>query len=145
MTTSLTLATQKPFGNLTCDFYKNDSGEFYMTRDQIGRALEYNEPRKAIQKIHDRNADRLNPLSSVVSLGTEVSNSGLRSEITHSSVKPMSTPSAVPWKSAVSPASPRLTSSWTSSGMSWSLCTLAAMSSPRLTSRQQSPHRPCSS
>lgn len=29
MTTSLTLATQKPFGTLTCDFYKNDSDEFY--------------------------------------------------------------------------------------------------------------------
>ena len=31
-TTSLTLATQKPFGTLTCDFYKDNSGEFYMTR-----------------------------------------------------------------------------------------------------------------
>ena len=28
MTTALTLATQKPFGSLTCDFYKNDN-EFY--------------------------------------------------------------------------------------------------------------------
>ena len=70
MTTALTLATQKPFGSLTCDFYKNDSGEFYMTREQIGQALEYNEPRKSIQKIHERNADRLNPLSSVVNLTT---------------------------------------------------------------------------
>ena len=70
MTTALTLATQKPFGNLTCDFYKNDSGEFYITRDQIGTALEYSEPRKSIQKIHERNADRLNPLSSVVNLTT---------------------------------------------------------------------------
>ncbi len=70
MTTTLTLATQKPFGSLTCDFYKNDSNEFYMTREQIGTALEYNEPRKSIQKIHERNADRLNPLSSVVNLTT---------------------------------------------------------------------------
>ena len=67
-TTSLTLATQKPFGTLTCDFYKNDSGEFYMTRDQIGTALEYSNPGIAIQKIHDRNADRLNPLSTVTKL-----------------------------------------------------------------------------
>lgn len=37
MTTALTLATQKPFGSLTCDFYKNDSGEFYITRAQIVR------------------------------------------------------------------------------------------------------------
>ena len=63
MTTSLTLATQKPFGTLTCDFYKNDSNEFYMTREQIGQALEYANTGDAIQLIHKRNADRLNPLS----------------------------------------------------------------------------------
>ena len=73
-TTSLTLATKRPFGTLTCDFYKNDSGEFYMTREQIGQALEYGDPVRTIAKIHDRNADRLNPLSSVVSLTTEVGN-----------------------------------------------------------------------
>ena len=60
--------TQKSFGNLTCAFYKNDSGEFYITRDQIGRALEYKTPGDSIQRIHERNADRLNPLSTTVSL-----------------------------------------------------------------------------
>ena len=70
MTTALTLATQKPFGSLTCDFYKNDSGEFYMTREQVGQALEYKDPAKSIAKIHERNPDRLNPLSGVVSLTT---------------------------------------------------------------------------
>lgn len=74
MTTTLTLATQKPFGSLTCDFYKNDSNEFYITRDQIGRALEYKTPSDSIQRIHERNADRLNPLSSTVNLTVEVSN-----------------------------------------------------------------------
>ena len=73
-TTSLTLATKRPFGTLTCDFYKNDSGEFYMTRDQIGQALEYKTPSDSIQRIHERNADRLNPLSSTVNLTVEVSN-----------------------------------------------------------------------
>ena len=63
MITALTLATQKPFGSLTCDFYKNDSGEFYMTREQVGQALEYKDPAKSIAKIHERNPDRLNPLS----------------------------------------------------------------------------------
>lgn len=67
-TTSLTLATQKPFGTLTCDFYKNDSGEFYMTRTQVGQALEYGDPNDAIRLIHKRNADRLNPLSAPVNL-----------------------------------------------------------------------------
>lgn len=61
-TTSLTLATQKPFGTLTCDVYKNDN-EFYMTREQIGTALEYDDPRKRIAVIHTRNKDRLDPLS----------------------------------------------------------------------------------
>lgn len=61
-TTSLTLATQKPFGSLTCDVYKNDN-EFYMTREQIGTALEYDDPRKRIAVIHTRNKDRLDPLS----------------------------------------------------------------------------------
>ncbi len=63
MTTTLTLATQKPFGSLTCDFYKDDNNEFYMTREQIGTALEYDDPRKRIAVIHTRNKDRLDPLS----------------------------------------------------------------------------------
>lgn len=63
MTTALTLATQKPFGNLTCDVYNDDNNEFYMTREQIGTALEYDDPRKRIAVIHTRNKDRLDPLS----------------------------------------------------------------------------------
>lgn len=69
-TTSLTLATRKPFGTLTCDFYKNDSGEFYMTREQVGQALEYPAGAKAIAQIHSRNADRLNPMSGVLKMKT---------------------------------------------------------------------------
>lgn len=75
MTDTLTLATRKPFGALECDFYKgDDSKEFYMTREQVGTALEYGDPIRNIAKLHDRNADRLNPLSSVVNLTTEVFN-----------------------------------------------------------------------
>lgn len=69
-TIALTLATQKPFGTLTCDFYKNDSGEFYMTREQIAQALEYPAGAKAIAQIHSRNADRLNPMSGVLKMKT---------------------------------------------------------------------------
>lgn len=69
-TTALTLATQKPFGTLTCDFYKDNSGEFYMTREQIGQALEYPAGAKAIAQIHSRNADRLNPMSGVLKMKT---------------------------------------------------------------------------
>ena len=62
-TTSLTLATQKPFGTLTCDFYKNDSNEFYMTRKQIGEALEYPNAEDQIKVIHSRHRDRFDPVS----------------------------------------------------------------------------------
>lgn len=41
-----------------------------MTRDQIGTALEYTDPRVAIKKIHDRNADRFDTLSAVTKLVT---------------------------------------------------------------------------
>lgn len=71
MTQNLTLVTQKPFGSLTCNFYKDDAieNEFYMTRRQIGEALSYVKADDAIQQIHDRNKDRLDPLSTTLTLG----------------------------------------------------------------------------
>lgn len=63
MTNTLTLATQKSFGSLTCDFYKNDSGEFYITRKQIGSALEYPKADDQIKVIHSRHRDRFDSLS----------------------------------------------------------------------------------
>lgn len=76
MTTNnpMTVITSKPFGVLNVDVYQNDKHQYYMTREQIGAALECKEPRKYIAKIHERNADRLDPLSSVVNLTTEVGN-----------------------------------------------------------------------
>lgn len=71
---SMTKIISKPFGALNVDVYQNDKHQYYMTREQIGRALECKEPRKYIAKIHERNADRLDPLSSVVNLTTEVGN-----------------------------------------------------------------------
>ena len=71
MTQNLTLVTQKPFGSLTCNFYKDDAieNEFYMTRRQIGEALGYVKADDAIQQIHDRYKDRLDPLSTTLTLG----------------------------------------------------------------------------
>lgn len=71
MTQNLTLVTQKPFGSITCNFYKDDAieNEFYMTRRQIGEALGYVKADDAIQQIHDRNKDRLDPLSTTLTLG----------------------------------------------------------------------------
>lgn len=71
---SMTVITSKPFGALNVDVYEDSKHQYYMTREQIGRALECKEPRKYIAKIHERNADRLDPLSSVVNLTTEVGN-----------------------------------------------------------------------
>lgn len=67
---SMTKIISKPFGALNVDVYQNDKHQYYMTREQIGRALECKEPRKYIAKIHERNADRLDSLSTVVNLTT---------------------------------------------------------------------------
>ena len=76
MTTNnpMTVITSKPFGALNVDVYQNDKHQYYMTREQIGTALEYSDPRIAIYKIHQRNADRLDPLSSVTKLVTQIGN-----------------------------------------------------------------------
>ena len=67
---TMTVITSKPFGALNVDVYQNDKHQYYMTREQIGRALECKDPRKYIAKIHERNADRLDSLSTVVNLTT---------------------------------------------------------------------------
>lgn len=76
MTTNnpMTVITSKPFGALNVDVYQNDKHQYYMTREQIGTALEYTSPVVAIKKIHDRYADRLDALSSITNLVTEVGN-----------------------------------------------------------------------
>ena len=78
---SMALATTRQFGSLEVQVYENPAvghakpqDDFWMTREQIGQALEYGDPIRNISKIHERNADRLDPLSSVVNLTTEVGN-----------------------------------------------------------------------
>lgn len=72
MTTNnpMTVVTSKPFGALSMDVYEDNNHQYYMTREQIGTALECKDPRKYIAKIHERNADRLDSLSTVVKLTT---------------------------------------------------------------------------
>lgn len=65
---SMAVITSKPFGALSMDVYEDSKHQYYMTREQIGRALEYSDPVTAICKIHNRNADRLDPLSSTTKL-----------------------------------------------------------------------------
>ena len=48
---------------MTCDFYKDDSGEFYITCKQIGSALEYPNADDQSKVIHSRHRDRFDSLS----------------------------------------------------------------------------------
>lgn len=51
------------FWTLTCDFYSNNKGEFFVTRQQIGQALEYDNPQKAIDNLHNKHKERLDKFS----------------------------------------------------------------------------------
>lgn len=59
---NLKLVTTENFGNLECNFYRNMNDDILLTREQIGQALEYANPAKAIQKIHLKHKDRLENL-----------------------------------------------------------------------------------
>lgn len=65
----LTLIKSAAFGETECDFY-GDGKDFWMTREQIGVALEYSNPRDAIAKIHRRKRARMDRFSGVVKLST---------------------------------------------------------------------------
>lgn len=56
------------FGKLSCDVYQDKNKDFFMTRQQIGQALEYDDPNKQIDKLHHRHKDRLDKLSAAVKL-----------------------------------------------------------------------------
>jgi hypothetical protein len=60
MTTNnpMTVIASKPFGALNVDVYEDSKHQYYMTREQIGTALEYGNPQKAIDNIVSRNKER---------------------------------------------------------------------------------------
>lgn len=62
MVNNLKLITTETFGDLSCNFYRNMNDDILLTREQIGTALEYSDPSKAIRKIHLKHKDRLEPL-----------------------------------------------------------------------------------
>ncbi len=66
----LTIALNKKFNGLECNFYMNENNDIFMTREQIGRALEYSNPRDAIYRIHERNKERLDKFSAVDKMST---------------------------------------------------------------------------
>lgn len=61
--TELQLFKSEQFYGVNCDFYKGNDAEMWLTRKQIGEALEYNHGRKAIKDIHARHKDRLDKFS----------------------------------------------------------------------------------
>ena len=67
---NLTLIKSEQFGEIQCDFYGNKKDEVFMTREQIGSALEYTDPKVAITKIHSRHKDRLDQFSRGYQIGT---------------------------------------------------------------------------
>lgn len=68
---ALEKVTSKQFGNLICDIYVNDRNDLFMTAEQIGQALEYAYPRESINKIYERNSERLSKMSLEVELTSE--------------------------------------------------------------------------
>lgn len=66
----LSIVKSEQFGNVQCDFWRNENGDVFMTREQIGAALEYAEPSKAIANIHERYKDRLDKFSGTLKLRT---------------------------------------------------------------------------
>ncbi len=59
----LRLVKQGNFLGTKCDFYVDEENNIYMSRTQIGYALEYTNPSHAILVIHQRHKDRLDKFS----------------------------------------------------------------------------------
>lgn len=69
------LATTRDINGLKLNCYRENgqddlSGEFWMTREQIGQLLVYKNPRREIAKIHMRNKERLDKFSRVSKMET---------------------------------------------------------------------------
>ncbi len=72
MNNSLQKVSNSMFGTIVCDYYSDGSGEFFMTRQQIGQALGYADPQKAIDNIHNTHKERMGKFSVTLKLrGTD--------------------------------------------------------------------------
>lgn len=66
---NLIKVTNQNFCGVNCNFFRREGdGEIFMTREQIGKALEYSEPVKSIENIHKRHQERMNRFSTVISV-----------------------------------------------------------------------------
>ena len=67
---NLKFITTENFEEATpCDFWVDINDEYFLTREQIGRALGYNNPTNAIKNIHLKHKERLDKFSTTVTLG----------------------------------------------------------------------------
>lgn len=66
----LRLIKTERFDSINCDFFETDKEEICMTREQIGYALGYALPSRAIGNIHDRHKDRIDQYSGMLKLST---------------------------------------------------------------------------
>lgn len=66
----LELVRSGKFLGTTCDFHRDDNNNIYMTREQVGMALEYKSPDDAIRRMHNReqNKSRLDSFSTQVAM-----------------------------------------------------------------------------
>lgn len=87
----LVLVKRAEFNGVELDCYvkpkQKDKGDFWATREQIGRLLEYEEPMKAIAKIHERHSERLDKFSTIVKLTTVEGSREVAREVTVYSFK----------------------------------------------------------
>ncbi|HLR58865.1 MAG TPA: ORF6C domain-containing protein [Pseudogracilibacillus sp.] len=67
---NLSIVTKEIFGQNEMNIYQSDEKDVFMTREQIGQALDYKNPRRAIADIHSRNKERLDKFSGVSKLRT---------------------------------------------------------------------------
>lgn len=66
----LKLVKEGDFLGTKCDFYMDGKQNIYMTREQIGAALQYKNPSDALYRMHERNKDRLDRFSVVDKLSS---------------------------------------------------------------------------
>lgn len=66
---NLVQVKSETFGNVQCDFFQGQN-VIWMTRRQIGEALEYEDPNQAVKNIHLRHKSRLDKFSRVVRIET---------------------------------------------------------------------------
>lgn len=67
---NLSVVSIEMFGQSQVNIYQNEDNDIFMTREQIGQALEYVDPVRAISKLHERHEERLNNFSVVTKLTT---------------------------------------------------------------------------